>query len=469
MEAIKERKRRLKKTRPIFTPHAGQSRVHLSKAKNRFVFASNSFGKSASACNEAVWAAKGYNPITKTYTVVPAKVVVVLDSPSKVDEVWLREIDKWFDTSDWQFDKEGKPYISKITLPNGSTIKFMFALQEPLAFESIEVDFVVIDEPVPRKIFIALKRGGRTLGRDAKYLFIGTPLASPWLRTDIWEPWVKGDLPDTECFRGEIHDNAANLQAGYIDEFSKLLTDKEKEIRLKGSFFDIGDLALAHLFKHETHVVTSEWFETNFDKNNPCVLAIDPHSSKPHVACLLGCDRDNNLYYIKEISRKEVARQFARTLKDFMKGYRVIDIIMDSAGNAESTGGEGYKSFHDILREEGVMVRATSYEDKSDESFIDRVRSALAIPDKPDNYGFYTPILRIVEGNAGIIKNIENVGFQKHRDLDVLKPKLDIREHDYLACLKYALASGLHTKKDKQRIHQPRKPMYGFGKKRRYF
>jgi hypothetical protein len=448
LEAIKERKRRLKKNRPQYVPHSGQRRAHISKAKDRFVFSSNSWGKSCFAVQETIWAAKGYNPVTEEYSIVPAKVIVVLDSPSKVEEVWLREIEKWYDTSDWLFEKEGRPYISKITLPNGSTIRFLFALQDPLAFESIEVDFVVIDEPIPRRIYIALKRGGRTKGRKARYLMIMTPIAAPWLRTDIFEPWAKGLLPDVECFRGEIY---------------------EKEIRLKGSFFDVGDLALAHLFKHDTHVIPIETFNETFDKSNPCVLAIDPHSSKPHVACLLGCDRENNLYYIKEISRKKVAREFAKELKDFMKGYRVIDIVMDSAGTAESTGGEGYKSFHDIMREEGVMVRPTSFKDKSDEDFIDRARSILAIPEEPDNYGFYLPVLRIVEGNAGIIKNIENVGFQKHRDLDVLKPKLDIREHDYLACLKYALASGLHIKKEKSKVHTPRKALYGFGGKKRRF
>jgi hypothetical protein len=168
------------------------------------------------------------------------------------------------------------------------------------------------------------------------------------------------------------------------------------------------------------------------------------------------------------MKEKKVARDFAKTLKDFMKGYRIIDIIMDSAGVAESTGGEGYKSFYDILREEGILVRPTSFDDKSDEDFIDRVRTVLAIPDEPDNFGFYNPKLRIVEGNDGIIKDIENVGFQKYRDLDIVKPKLDIRERDFLACLKYALASGLHTKKDKTRAHKPTRQLYGFGKRRRF-
>lgn len=470
LEALKEKKRRLKKKKPQYKPHPGQLKVHACDKKNRFCFAANSFGKSCLSVQEAVAAAKGYNPWLKKYTHVPARVIVVLDRPDKVADVWLREAEKWYDTSEWILEKQGKPYITKITLPNGSSIAFMFALMDPLAFESIEVDFVVIDEPVPRKIWVALQRGGRTKGREARYLFIGTPITAPWLRVDIYDKWLKGELPNTECFRGSSEDNSANLQEGFLEAFASQLTDKEKKVRMRGEFFDLEDLALAHIFKEDVHVIPKSLFDNIFDKNRyPCVLSIDPHSSKPHHMALLGANDDNELFYIKEHRAKEVPRRFAQTIKEFIDGYRVVDIVYDSSGEAEGTGGEGYKSFGQVLKEEGVACRATSFKDKSDSDFIQRIREVLAIPETPNNFGMYTPKLRIIEGNEGIIKDISNVGWQKYRDVDVLKPKLEIRERDYLACLKYGLASGLSAKKGRERIHRPARTTaaYGFGKRRR--
>lgn len=426
-------------------------------------------GKTCLEVHEAVAAAKGFNPWLDKYTHVPAKIIVVLDRPDKVSDVWIQEATKWYDTSDWTFDKQGKPYITKITLPNGSTINFMFALMEPLAFESIEVDFCVIDEPIPRKIWVALQRGGRTKGREARYLFIGTPISAAWLRTDIYEPWTRGELPDVECFRFGTKLNEHNLQDGFIGTFSKHLTEKEKRVRLEGEFFDTDGLALASMFKRDRHVISRENFENVFDmKGNPCVLAIDPHSSKPHHACLLGVDKDGFFYYIKEIKEKVVPKDFAKVLKKFIEGFRVVDIVWDSSGEAESTGGDGYKSFSTVMKENGIYGRATTFNDKSDEDFIDRIKTVLAVPTEPDNFGRYLPKLRIVEGNLGIISDIENVGWQKYRDIDAVKPKLEIRERDFLAALKYALASGIGPKSGNTKPYKPPQAQgaYGMNKKK---
>lgn len=469
IEAIREKRKRLKKKRPQYKPNPSQMRVHKSKARNRFCFAANGMGKSCMSVQETVWAAKGYNPVLKEYTHVPARIVVVLDRPDKVADVWIRECEKWYDMSDWTMEKQGKPYITKITLPNGSSINFMFALMDPMAYESIELDMAVLDEPVPRKIWSALQRGGRTKGRNAKYLFIGTPIAAPWLRVDIYDKWLKGDLPDTECFRGSTEDNRENLQEGYIEKFSAQLSDRERKVRLHGEFFDLEDLALAHLLDTSQHIIPEHLLENVFDKRrHPCVLSIDCHSSKPHHACLIGANEDNNIFYLKEIARKEVPRVFAQTLKTFIKGYRVVDIVYDNSGEAEGTGGEGFKSFGQVLREEGIAARPTSFKDKSDEDFIQRLRTVLAIPEEADNFGMRTPKLRIVEGNPGIWKDLENVGWQKYRDIDAVKPKLEIRERDYLATLKYGLASGLSAKKGKEKPYKPQraKTAYGFGKKK---
>jgi phage terminase large subunit-like protein len=425
------------------------------------VFAGNGSGKTALGGNEIVWAALGYNPELDVYTPVPARIFIILDKPEKTASVVIPELSKWVDTSDWQFNKNGKPYISQIVAPNGSTITFLFHDQEPMTAEGIEGDFFWFDEPCPRALFIALRRGGRTKGRPPRYLFTGTPISAPWLRKDIYEPWVAGDLPEAECFRFGTALNEKNLIEGYIDQFGRLLTEKERRIRFEGEFFDLDGLALAHLFRRDIHVIPRfDWPE-----EWPVVVAIDPHVSKRHHACMVGCDRDGRLYYIKEMARKAVAKDFAADLKEFMAGYTVVDIVSDSLGSADMTGGEGFRSFIDVLRRNGIAVRPTLYEEKKDEPWVERIQTILAIPGEIDEFGEpVPPQLRIMEGNAGIVSDIENVCWLKVRGVDILKPKLDITAKDFLSALKYALAVHLHPEKGRTTIAR-RKPVTTYGQR----
>ncbi len=450
---LDEKERREKEKPDNFTPHGGQGRVCQSKKKIRIVTCANGWGKTCYAVNEALWAAIGYNPILGTYTDVPSRVVVVLDNPSKVEDTWLPELRKWYNLDDKkQLQKQGKPYVTRIVFDNGSTITFMFHLQEPMAFESIEVDFVVFDEPSPRHIWVALFRGGRTKGRVCRFLMVGTPISQAWVRLELIEPWSRGERSDIDCFTGITEENEENLAEGYIASYMSILSPEEREIRLKGQFFDLKGLALAHLFSRHTHVVP----HPAWSKENPCVLAIDPHPSKDHVAILLGVDRSNNYYVLKEITSSEVPRRFAQELLPEIEGYTVIDIIVDSLGSAKMTGGEGHKTFIEVLNEEwrgtGNRCRATSFQEKEDEAWIQSIQDLLLVPDRKDNFGQRTPKLRIVEGCDGIILEIETVSWQRHRVTGETKKTLDITRKDRLACLKYAVAANLTHGRGQARV-----------------
>lgn len=458
LEAIEERNRRTKLASSSYKPNAGQLPVHKSAKKIRLVISGNGAGKTTMACHEAVWAAQGYNPVSKTHAQIPRRVVVLLDRPDKVEDKWLPEIRKWFNTDKWETHKNGKPYINQITLPNGSEMRFMFHEADPLSFESIEVDDVVADEPPPRKIYIALLRGMRNKSHDARMLIIGTPITGSWLRKEIYEPWAEGELPDTECFKFSTQVNDANLPPGYVEWFSGKLSEKEKRIRIDGEFFDLDGLALSHLFKKAHHVISRDKWD--YEETWPCVVAIDPHPSKKHVAILLSSD-PYGVVYVKEMALKCVPRDFARALKPFMEGFRVIDVVCDNLGSSEMTGGEGFKSFIQVLQDEGIRVRPTSYAEKADEDWINRLQDSLAMPEA-NNFNVSVPYLRVLEGNNGIINDIETVEWAKHRALEDFKPTLSIERKDYLACLKYGLATNLSIKKKKDTVFYQTKKAYGF-------
>lgn len=457
---IIERKAALKRqSREAYKPHPGQMRVHVCEKPYRFIYCANGFGKTCLLVNEAFWAAQGYHPFQKRYYPVPAKVIVIIDNPTKIADVFLNEAYKWFNLKPGQLHKKGKPYVSEITFDNGSSITFMSSQQEPLAFESIEWDMLIIDEPLPAPVFSALRRGGRKVVGDTRILFAGTPISGAWMRQVIHEPWVRGELPDFECFTGRTEENAANLAPGYIDDFKRVLSEKEQKIRLEGMWHDLDGLALSHLFRRDVHVVPRfEW-----PKEWPVVIALDPHVSKKHHACMLGCDREGQYYYIKEMAEKAVARDFAKSLHRFMAGYHVVDIVSDSLGSSEMTGGEGFKSFLDILREERVHVRATRYDEKQDDAWIERIQSVLAIPAEEDQFGQKRPKLLVMEGCPGIVADIEAVQWTKHRGIDEFKPKLEISNRDYLATLKYALASSINSDTPRANMYVRNKPVTAYG------
>jgi hypothetical protein len=265
----------------------------------------------------------------------------------------------------------------------------------------------------------------------------------------LWRPAERGERTDIGIYRFSTEVNRSNLADGYIERFSRNLTDKEKQTRLHGMPAHLHGQALAHLFKRDLHVVPKfEW-----PQGKPVVVIIDPHPAKAHVASMIGVTGDGRIYYIKEFASNEPPRAYARELKEFYKGYRVLDIVCDSLGETPGTGGDGNMSFSDVLRSAGIPVRSTSFKEKSDEDFINRIRQVLEVPETPDNFGRKIPILAILEGNHGIIGDIETVSWLRYKNLDENKPKLDITQKDWLACLKYGLATNLGYVR--ARGHQP--------------
>jgi hypothetical protein len=446
LDMMEEVARRQRDAQALYAPNVGQLPVHRSRAATRCVFSGNGAGKTTLAAHEALWAALGWNPILEEFTPVPVRVVVVVDHPSKSDDSWIPEIEKWFTIKASQKHKRGTHHTAAVTFPNGSEILFFSHAMDPLVFESIEIDWLICDEPPPRHAYVALCRGGRKKYRKLRVLIAGTPITGRWMRQELWEPWAKGQLPNVECFKYGTKVNEQNLSEGFIGEYGAKLSDKEKRIRLEGEFFDLEGLALAHLFSRETHVIEAASFE--WSETAPCVVAIDPHPVKEHHAVMLGVDKEGYRYVLKETKRKMVASQFARHLHDFVRGYRVVDIVCDCLGSQEGTGGDGFKSFIQVLNAEGIQVRATTWDDKQDEDFVERIREDLLCPDKPDNFGQMVPPLRFLSCCLGSIADVENVQWVRAGRMmaaqgEEYKPKLDISNKDFLSCIKYGLASGL--------------------------
>lgn len=450
-DIIQEKKRRDRLKKPPFVPFEAQLPIIKSKALEKYLFSGNGFSKTTLLVNWIHWAATGYNTVTKERSSVPSIIYLVVDDPGKIEQKIIPEYRKWQDLPEENIHKDGKPHPSRFSYPNGSVVYILTHDVNMLKLEGVEMTHLAFDEPPPRHVFQGLYRGGRIEGKPLQVFLAGTPLYQAWLRTDVYEKWVDGLFPDglVECFFGTSSDNP-HLPDNYETRYGMYLSEEEKATRFKGHFFDASGQALAQLYdpkKHELPV------DLTWNQYNPCVVAIDPHSSKPHHAVLMGVDRDNRYTVLDEWKSKKIARQFIRELIDrkWFSDFRVIDIVYDSSGNADMTSGEGYKQFGTVVNEElqaiGYHARGTSYDEKDDEVFIEKIREVLHVPKDPDNFGHFVPKLRFRSSCRGCIRDVKQVQWQRDRKTGTNKTKLDISNRDYLACMKYALASNLFYSK----------------------
>jgi hypothetical protein len=463
---LDEQEKRSRLVKELYKPHAGQMRVHMSEALERYLFPGNGFGKSVALVNEVHWAMTGWNPLTKQHTPVPAKAVLILDTPEKVED-FITEYKRWHHLDlDKQAHKRGKPHFCYFTWDTGSTLTVVTHDVTPTKLEGSQWTHIFIEEPPPKPVFTAVARGGRIKGRPVRIFMAGTPVSAAWLRTDIYEPWSKGEMPHVECFKGRTEENKENLDEGYIERFSSKLSEQEKAIRLRGEFFDLEGLALAHLWRRDVHTLKKS--ELEWEESFPCVVIVDPHPSKAHHAVLLGADKDNFLYVLDEYKEKAIARKFTESLvaRGWFQQYSVLDIVYDSLGSSETTSGEGFRPFgevmNEVLKKHGIgRARATSYQEKDDEEWIERIQDALVIPKEPNNFGQFVPKLRVLEHCRGTISDIENVQWKRDKAHEQNKPKLDISNKDFLSCVKYGLACNLHKSKKKDKAYYRNKPAYG--------
>jgi hypothetical protein len=175
----------------------------------------------------------------------------------------------------------------------------------------------------------------------------------------------------------------------------------------------------------------------------PVVVGLDPHPSKAHVAVLVGRrPGDDKLFVIKELSRKATARDFAKELLDWSQGYRVIEWICDSLGSADTTGHDGFKSFIQVLNECGIRARATTFDEKSHEDAVNRIREMLALEDSGPPLFDKSPRLKFIDGETPrSYKELKNIAWVYDKKRELNKPKLDSAKLDYYSALTYALSS----------------------------
>ena len=118
-----------------------------------------------------------------------------------------------------------------------------------MTFESIEGDALIMDEPPPRHCYFGLSRGLRKKGTNPFILLVGTPITGSWIRRELFEPHLKGEITDIQFFKFASDANKDNWPPDYAKRYFGRMTEKEERVRRHGEFFDLKGLRRFRLFR----------------------------------------------------------------------------------------------------------------------------------------------------------------------------------------------------------------------------
>ena len=357
----------------------------------------------------------------------------IISDPTTIKEKILPELNKWFPANEtknlpdanFEESKEGKNYVRKITTNTGWTIDIMSTEQDAKEFESTDLGFVWIDEPMPKDKFMATLARGR-MGMVVFWTF--TPLTySAWIKEwmdahcdGVYADYVEAEAEDN-C---KVHGVRGILEHAHIKRISDGMPDDEKEARLFGKFGHL--IGRIHKdFKRKIHVVKP--FALT-EKDYTVYKAIDPHPRVADHVLYMAVDRRGTKYLVGELLGEGSIKLLHERMRAFEESmhYRIENgrIIDPSAFNDDQHRTE--KSVGSQLFDLGEVYIKGS---KDLMAGIKRTNDALAYEVKEGKM-FRPPELYVFDTCAVAIKQIEEYVWQEWKGASKDEKKLSGRPID---------------------------------------
>lgn len=213
-----------------------------------------------------------------------------------------------------------------------------------MSAESSDWDIIHLDEPCPKSMFTAHKRG--LVDRDGKFWINCTPLSEMWINDEFVpkNQHTVAEAPDGLSFNKlddgggsrfmitwSIRDNPHN-SASAIAEFESGLTREEKACRLEGLPLAMAGLVYKE-FVYDMHVlpdVPKGWTAFN---NPPKDYTIrvwwDVHISKPQALLFFATAPDGTVYIYDELYYSKFIEDNAKLLKEKIENRNCTSLEID--------------------------------------------------------------------------------------------------------------------------------------------
>src|SRR3990167_7084529 len=247
----------------------------------------------------------------------------IISDPTTIKEKIIPELIKWlprnsfknFPEKLYETAKEGKYYASKFIFNNGWVIDIMSNEQDTTAFESVDLGFVWIDEPMPKDKFLATVARGR-LGMIIFWTY--TPLfqsgwIKEWIDTNInvegMADYAEAEMEDN-C---KIHGVRGYFEHKAIQRIADAMPEDEKEARVFGKFGHL--LGRVHKkFNRKIHVVKP--FPLN-KQDWTTYKALDPHPRVADHVMYLSVNKKGTCIVTGEILSEGLVKQLYGRMIDF--------------------------------------------------------------------------------------------------------------------------------------------------------
>ena len=259
----------------------------------------------------------------------------IISDPTSIKEKIIPELKKWFPKNDakeipeatYQTAKEGVSYERKFRTNNGWEIDIMSNEQDVKEFESVDLGFLWIDEPVSKDRFMASIARGR-LGMIIFWTF--TPLTySAWIKD--WLDQHAGT--DADYVEVEMEDSCIThgvrgfLEHSNIKRIADSYPEDEKQARVFGKF---GHLVgrVHRAFKRKIHVVRA--FPLT-ERAYTTYMALDPHPRVGDHVLYMSVDRKGRKIITGELITQGLVRDLAAKMKSFeaSMNYRIEGRLID--------------------------------------------------------------------------------------------------------------------------------------------
>lgn len=375
----------------FYEPHEKQDEFHaLGNVKRRYVRTGNRFGKSTmGGAEDCAWA-RGERPWykkddPKRYIGIPkhsTKGLIIVADWDKAHEIFTNPVKGQGQGKLFRFlpkdcivrmSRNNAGIISEITVKSiwgGESTIMLDTVKSfksnPMGQESSDWDWIHVDEPCPKDMWVANSRG--LIDRNGSAWFTCTPIDQPWIN-DMFVPREVFRIQDGATVHkdehhvmivGSSYDNPFNTEAA-LKMFENDLTEEQKDCRIKGIPF-----ALSGLVYKEFHPSDSLYRGTPPGWKNPMCppdnytirLAIDPHPQVPHAVLFAATSPEGQVYFFAEIFRKLTAVDLCEAIHDVI-GPRYVQIFLcDPAAYVPSNIDQSVMA--DVLIENGVFVEKAS-------------------------------------------------------------------------------------------------------------
>ena len=213
-----------------------------------------------------------------------------------------------------------------------------------MSAESSYWDFFHLDEPCPRPMFVAHKRG--LVDRNGKFWVNCTPLSEMWINDEFVPPdrHVVDTAPEGLEFdklaEGQgsrfmitwsIFDNPYNSKEA-IAEFEAGLTREERECRLYGLPLNMAGLIYKE-FVYDLHVLCDlpkGWEDYHLPPRNYTVRVwFDYHIRLPQAVLFFATDPQGRVYVYDELFDDNLLDPVAKAIVEKLKGREAAELEID--------------------------------------------------------------------------------------------------------------------------------------------